>query len=57
MKKKIKIQLARTRGGGYYFRLKATNGRTLAHSEIYNSRQACLKTANVIAKGTWVIDA
>lgn len=34
----MKIQIKRCKGG-WYFRLKARNGRILAHSEVYKSKQ------------------
>lgn len=37
------IELLKGTKGRYYFRIKSKNGNILAHSELYNSRQAALK--------------
>jgi uncharacterized protein YegP (UPF0339 family) len=34
------FEILRANGGGYFWRLKATNGETLCHSEVYTSKQA-----------------
>ena len=42
----MKIQIKRARGG-WFFRIKARNGRTLCHSEIYTTKQACERSARL----------
>jgi len=47
----MKIQIVRSKRkgkGGWFFRIVAKNGRTLCHSEIYESIQSCRKTASRI---------
>ncbi|MFM2067103.1 MAG: hypothetical protein RLZZ584_2012 [Pseudomonadota bacterium] len=34
------FEILRAHGGGYYWHLKANNGETLCHSEVYTTRQA-----------------
>lgn len=41
---KYKIEVLKSKGK-YFWRLKAMNGRTLAHSEKYNPKKSCLKTS------------
>lgn len=36
--------------GGYYFRIKGTNGRTIAHSEIYTTLRHCRRIVGKIIK-------
>ena len=40
-----KIWIMRAENKQYYFTVKARNGKTLATSEMYNSKQACRKGA------------
>lgn len=37
------IQILMSKDGGYYFTVKAQNGKTLAHSETYTTKQSALK--------------
>ncbi|MGO4524949.1 YegP family protein [Microvirga sp. 2MCAF35] len=34
------FEIYRANGGGYFWRLKGTNGETLCHSEVYTTKQA-----------------
>ncbi len=34
------FEILRANAGGYFWRLKSTNGETLCHSEVYTSKQA-----------------
>lgn len=34
------FEIYRANGGGFFWRLKATNGETLCHSEVYQSKQS-----------------
>lgn len=34
------FEILRATAGGYFWRLKATNGETLCHSEVYTSKQS-----------------
>lgn len=34
------FEILRANAGGYYWRLKATNGETLCHSEVYTTKQS-----------------
>ncbi|MFM2119772.1 MAG: hypothetical protein RL722_1240 [Pseudomonadota bacterium] len=36
------FEILRAERGGYYWRLKALNGETLCHSEVYTTKQAAL---------------
>lgn len=40
----VQILKART---GWYFRIKARNGRTLCHSEVYKEKRKAVKTARL----------
>ena len=51
----MKIQIVRSTKGktsnltnGWFFRLKAANGRTLCHSELYKTLAGARKTASLI---------
>lgn len=37
------FEVLRTSAGGFFWRLKAANGETLCHSEIYTSKQSALQ--------------
>ena len=39
-----KVQVVRAKGG-WFFRIVASNGRTLCHSEIYKTKGHCRRTA------------
>ena len=43
--------MKKSKNGKFYFIIVARNGRTLATSEMYNSKQACQKTIKIIEKG------
>lgn len=45
----MKIQVLKNKAGKWFWRIKARNGKILAHSETYSSKQAALKTA----QNTW----
>lgn len=34
------FEILRANGGGFFWRLKSTNGETLCHSEVYTTKQA-----------------
>lgn len=34
------FEIHRAQGGGYFWRLKAANGETLCHSEVYTTKQS-----------------
>jgi uncharacterized protein YegP (UPF0339 family) len=34
------FEIFKATGGGYFWRLKATNGETLCHSEVYTAKQS-----------------
>lgn len=40
------IELLRTATGAFFWRLKATNGETLCHSEVYTTKQAAIEGIN-----------
>jgi len=42
---KIEIVKTKAKKPSYFWRIVARNGKTLAHSEVYNSKQGCEKTA------------
>lgn len=50
MRYKYKIEAFKTVDGGFYWRLKGKNSRILATSEIYKSKDMCLKTVNKLGK-------
>lgn len=52
---KIEI-LKKKKGSKYYWRIKARNGKILAHSETYNSKQAARKTAVNVSYKLWKIE-
>lgn len=56
MKKKLRILIIKNLDGVFYFRIVAKNGRTLAHSEIYSTKQSAIKAANIVKEGNWVIE-
>lgn len=45
------IQILESVGGQYFFRVQATNGRTLCHSETYHNYADCYAAARIIQKG------
>ncbi len=42
------FELLRATGGGYFWRLKAANGETLCHSEVYQTKQSAQHGINVV---------
>lgn len=46
--KMFKVEPAR--GGGYFWVLKAANGETLCHSEVYTTHQAALHGIEVVKR-------
>lgn len=40
---KGKFEVYNDKGGGYRFRLKASNGQIIAQGQAYKSRESCLK--------------
>jgi uncharacterized protein YegP (UPF0339 family) len=50
----MKIELRESSKGNWRWYLIARNGRILAHSEVYASKQMCGKTANNVYDGTVV---
>lgn len=44
------VQVFKTIGGKWSWRLVANNGEILAHSEVYTRKWSTLKTAKVVAK-------
>ena len=42
----MKIEMLKNKKSKWFWRIKANNGKILAHSESYNSKQACRKTAD-----------
>ena len=45
----MKIEVLKNKRSKWYWRLVAANGKVLAHSETYSSKQMALKTAKKIA--------
>lgn len=45
----MKIQILKSKNGQFYWRIVARNGRILATSETYKSKQGCELTANRVA--------
>ena len=43
------VEVLKGRAGKWYWKLKYTNGKTLAHSETYSSRYQAVKTARAVA--------
>lgn len=46
----MKVEIRRNKPKGWYWRIRATNGRVLCHSEIYKTLQAVRKTASLIGQ-------
>jgi len=44
----MKIEMLKNKKSKWFWRIKANNGKILAHSESYNSKQACRKTAGML---------
>ena len=42
------VEVEKSSMGEYYWRLIAANGRTLAHSETYNSKATCIRIAKTL---------
>jgi uncharacterized protein len=42
LRKQGVIIVTNAKGGGYYFKIVAENGRTLCHSEVYKRKATCL---------------
>ena len=42
----MKIQILKSKNGQFYWRIVARNGRILATSETYKSKQACKRTVD-----------
>jgi uncharacterized protein YegP (UPF0339 family) len=45
----LQIVIEKGRSGKWFWKLKARNGETLAHSEVYSSRAKAFKTAEMVA--------
>ena len=45
------FQILDASGGGYFFRIKGGNHETMAHSEVYTTRQSAEHAINVIKGG------
>lgn len=48
MKRKFKIQVIRNSRNRWFWRIKSTNGKTLCHSENYNTKSAALNTVKTL---------
>ena len=44
----MKFQIFKTNNGQWAFRLKASNGRTLAHSETYKQKASAMRAIQII---------
>ena len=44
------IELLPANSGGYFFRVKAFNGTTLCHSEVYNAKQSAIDGVNALIR-------
>ena len=47
----MKIEVIQSAKGRYYWRIVARNGRTLAHSEQYNTKRAAVAAATLVRDG------
>ena len=47
----MKIKIHRSKDNQFYWTIVASNGRTLATSETYKSKQSCIKSADLAAIG------
>ena len=47
-----KFEIRRS-SSGYYFRLKANNGKIIVHSEVYNSKQAALRGIDIVQESEY----
>lgn len=46
MTRRARIEILAAEGGGYFLRLRASNGRILAHSEVYASKSNAKRAAS-----------
>lgn len=53
--KKLKMQVLKKKAG-WYWRLVASNGKILSHSETYSKKQNAFKTANQVVKSKIILD-
>lgn len=44
------IELVPANGGGFFFRVKALNGETLCHSEVYTAKHSAVAGVNALAR-------
>jgi len=44
------FQILRATGGGYFFRIRAANHETLAHSEVYTDKSNCEAAIAIIKR-------
>jgi uncharacterized protein YegP (UPF0339 family) len=44
------FEIFRATSGGFYWRLKASNGEVLCHSEVYTSKQSAQNGINVVKR-------
>jgi len=47
----MKFEIRNSRNGQFYFRIVAANGKKLAHSEQYTTKQSCRKAISIIIDG------
>lgn len=46
----MKLEIRKGKSGKWYWRIKATNGRIVCHSETYSSKSKAIQTAKQIVK-------
>lgn len=44
------FEILNASGGGYFWRLKAHNGETLCHSEVYTTKQSAINGINAVKR-------
>lgn len=44
------FEIHRTTNGGFFWRLKAANGETLCHSEVYTAKQSALNGIDAVKR-------
>lgn len=56
---KIMFEIFKATNGGYFWRLKANNGETLCHSEVYTAKQSAhngIAAVKLVAPGAQIYD-
>ena len=52
----LEFEIDKSKGGQYFFRIKASNGKILAHSEEYRDLYDCQKAVELIQQGARTAD-